>query len=324
MWAKILILSVLMIAVLVSSGYTITGGIVDKSGPVCNPPYIVKGSDCCLDQNRNNICDDDEQVKPANSTEDAEELVEKTIFIVSKVIDGDTVELGTGEKVRLLGINTPERGQPYYEESKKRLKELIEGKEVTLEKDITDKDQYGRLLRHVFLDNENVNTKLVREGLATVYTISPNVKYDKELGDAWSECLDEKINLCKPPEGEGNVCDKNCIGIPYFKWNAEGDDCYNLNGEYVVFKNSCYYSCDLKSWTVKDESSRDPYVFPDFILESGTMVTLYTGCGTNTNTQLYWCSSGYNCNAIWNNNGDTLYLRNSDGELVLSYPYLGY
>lgn len=306
---------------MVVSGCNGTGDAVSKSGPVCNPPYIVKGYECCLDQNRNSICDNDEQAETTGS----EEVLEKNIALVSRIVDGDTVELGTGEKVRLLGINTPERGQPYYEESKNRLKELIEGKEVTLERDITDKDQYGRLLRHVFLNNENVNIKLVREGLATVYIISPNVKYDKELGDAWNECLDEKINLCKPPEREGSVCDKNCIGIPYFKWNAEGDDCYNLNGEYIVFKNSCPYSCDLKSWTVKDESSRDPYVFPDFILESGTMVTLYTGCGTNTNTQLYWCSSGYSCNAIWNNNGgDTLYLRNSDGELVLSYSYSGF
>ena len=103
-----------------------------------------------------------------------------------------------------------------------------------------------------------------------------------------------------------------------------GNDCYNLNDEYVAFKNSCPYSCELTSWTVKDDSSRKPYVFPDFVLERGTKVKLYTGCGTNIETELFWCSSGYGCNAVWNNDGDTLYLRNSDGELVLSHHYSGY
>jgi len=218
----------------------------------------------------------------------------------------------------LLGINAPDRGQPYYEESKNRLEELIQGKNVTLEKDVNDVDQYGRLLRYVFLGDENINVRLVKEGLATVYITQPNVKYEEDLRNAWNECLSKQINLCKPSEEK---CDSRCIGISYFRWNAEGNDCYNLNDEYVTFINNCPYDCDLTGWTVKDESSRDPYVFPNFILKSGATVTLYTGCGTNTKTQLYWCSSGYACNAIWNNEGDTLYLRNSKGELVLTYSY---
>jgi len=259
----------------------------------------------------------------SGTTESKEKSKEKFSVIVSKVIDGDTIKLQTGETVRLLGINTPEKGQLYYKEATNRLKELIEGKEVTLEKDVEDKDQYGRLLRFIFLNGENVNIRLVKEGLATVYIISPNVKYKSELKDAENEAKSLKINLWKPPEQEGKkVCDNRCIEISYFHWNAAGNDCYNLNDEYVVFKNSCPYSCNLRWWTVKDESSRDPYVFPTFILESEANVTLYTGCGTNTNTQLYWCSGGYSCNAIWNNKGgDTLYLRNSNGELVLTYSY---
>jgi len=193
-----------------------------------------------------------------------------------------------------------------------------------LEKDVEDKDQYGRLLRYIFFNNESVDIRLIREGYATVYIIKPNVKYEMELKEAWNECLSKKINLCKPPQGEQNICDDRCIGISYFKWNAEGNDSDNLNDEYVILKNSCSYSCNLTSWTVKDESSRNPYIFPTFILQSEKTVTLYTGCGTNTETNLYWCSSGYSCNAIWNNNGDTLYARNSNGELVLNYHYTGF
>ncbi|RLJ01247.1 MAG: hypothetical protein DRP10_04455 [Candidatus Aenigmatarchaeota archaeon] len=281
----------------------------------CNPPYIKVGSSCCLDQNNNSICDKDEKSITGK-------IVEKNT--ISKVIDGDTVKLQTGETVRLLGINAPEKGQVYYKESASRLRELIEGKKVFLEKDVEDKDKYGRLLRYIFLNGENINVKLVREGLATVYIISPNVKYETELREAENKAKNSKINIWKTPEQEGEkICDNRCIGISYFHYDAEGEDCKNLNDEYVIFKNSCPYSCNLTGWCVKDGSSREPFVFPTFILESGAIVTLYTGCGVNTDRSLYWCSSGHSCNAIWNNKGDTLYLRNSKGELILSYSYSG-
>lgn len=243
--------------------------------------------------------------------------------LITYVIDGDTAKISTGESIRLIGINTPERGQPYYEEATNRLKTLVEGKSVRLEKDIVDQDQWGRLLRFIFYNDENINVKMIREGYATVYIIPPNTKYKAELENAWQECLNDKINLCKPGE---DICDNTCIGIDYFHWNAEGNDCYNLNDEYVTFRNSCSYSCDLTDWTVKDESSRSPYSFSTFTLKSGATVILYTGCGTNTETELYWCSSGYSCNAIWNNScsGDTLYLRNRRGELILDYHYTGF
>ncbi|PIR87176.1 MAG: hypothetical protein COU11_01715 [Candidatus Harrisonbacteria bacterium CG10_big_fil_rev_8_21_14_0_10_49_15] len=72
---------------------------------------------------------------------------------VARVIDGDTFELADGDVVRLLGIDAPEAKECYYEESKQALKELIEGKEVELRKDITGSDHFGRLLRYVILPN---------------------------------------------------------------------------------------------------------------------------------------------------------------------------
>jgi micrococcal nuclease len=65
------------------------------------------------------------------------------------------------------------------------LSELVEGKDVILERDVEDKDRYGRLLRFIFLGNENINVKLVREGLAKMYTIKPNVKYHEEIQEAF-------------------------------------------------------------------------------------------------------------------------------------------
>lgn len=251
---------------------------------------------------------------PAKSTP----VPETTSAIVSEVIDGDTIRLQNGERIRLLGINTPEMGQPYYEEARNRLKELIEGKTVTLEVDVEDKDQYGRLLRYIYVNDIFVNLEMVREGYANVYIISPNIRDSNEFKKAEEEAKIAGRGIWQPSKSLSK-----CIDILYFHWNAKGNDCYNLNDEYVTFKNTCSHSIDMMGWTVKDEANHI-YIFPDFSMAGDATVTLYTGSGKDTATELYWSSSGYPCNAIWNNDGDTLYLRDVGGNLVISYGYSGF
>jgi micrococcal nuclease len=94
-----------------------------------------------------------------------------------KVIDGDTIELTNGQKVRLLGIDAPEKGQYYYEEAGSRLEQLVRGKEVFLEKDVSNRDNYGRLLRYVYVGSLFVNLEMVREGYAQAFVVAPNLKY---------------------------------------------------------------------------------------------------------------------------------------------------
>ncbi len=248
----------------------------------------------------------------------AKPIPETTTAIVSAVIDGDTVKLQNGESVRLLGINTPEMGQPFYEEAAKRLKELVEGREVRLEADIEEKDRYGRLLRHIYSGDSLVNLELVKEGYAHVYIIPPNTLYSSEFEAGEEEARNAERGIWQLSEGSSS-----CIGILYFHWNAEGNDCDNLNDEYVTFKNTCPESIDMTGWTVKDEANHI-YAFPDFSLISGATVTLYTGTGIDTTTKLYWHNSGNACNAIWNNDGDTLYLRDLNGNLVMSQRYEGF
>lgn len=86
---------------------------------------------------------------------------------VDRVIDGDTIVLGDGSKVRLLQINAPEKGECGYEEATKRLRALVMDRSVSLERDdrFGNADQYHRLLRYVFVDGKNVNVMLQREGL---------------------------------------------------------------------------------------------------------------------------------------------------------------
>jgi len=93
---------------------------------------------------------------------------------VTKVIDGDTVVIAGGQRVRLLSIDTRERGESCYAEAKARLEELLLLKNITLER---DKDQYDRLLRYIYLGDEMINLRMIEEGLAVAYIYEPNVKY---------------------------------------------------------------------------------------------------------------------------------------------------
>ncbi|WP_229400805.1 lamin tail domain-containing protein [Micromonospora okii] len=85
----------------------------------------------------------------------------------------------------------------------------------------------------------------------------------------------------------------------------------SLNAEYVKLTNRRSSAVNLKSWTVRDKASH-VYKFTDFRLAAGASVYLHTGKGTNKSTDRYWGSGAY----IWNNTGDTAYLRDSAGKQI--------
>lgn len=115
--------------------------------------------------------------------------------MVTKIIDGDTV-IAEGENVRLLGIDADEKGYQCYDAAKRRLEELVLNKEVYLEKDTEDKDQYGRYLRYLILDSQNINLQLVKEGLAIARFYPENVIHKEEIIAAEKEAREDKIG-CK-------------------------------------------------------------------------------------------------------------------------------
>ncbi|HLC76806.1 MAG TPA: thermonuclease family protein [archaeon] len=105
---------------------------------------------------------------------------------ITKVIDGDTIVVAGGQSIRLLNIDTRERGQNCYQEAKDKMTELVLLKNITMERDKEDKDRYNRLLRYIYVDGEMVNLKMVQEGLAVVYIIPPNGKYRSDFEAAES------------------------------------------------------------------------------------------------------------------------------------------
>jgi len=107
-------------------------------------------------------------------------------FLVARVVDGDTIELEAGEKVRYIGVDAPESVHPkkpvqcFGKEASKFNKSLVLGKKVKLIKDISKTDKYGRLLRYVYLaDGTFVNLELVTNGYAQAATFPPDVKYSE-------------------------------------------------------------------------------------------------------------------------------------------------
>ena len=109
-------------------------------------------------------------------------------YRVREVIDGDTIELDNGQMVRYIGIDTPETRkrqgdswvyapEPYAEKAKEFNRQLVEGKGLRLEFDVQKKDKYNRLLAYCFVGDTFVNSRILEEGLAVLYTLAPNVKY---------------------------------------------------------------------------------------------------------------------------------------------------
>jgi len=128
--------------------------------------------------------------------ENLPELTDGTIKLATKIIDGDTFLIEGGYSVRIFGVDADERGYPCYGPAKGRLEELILNKEVKLEKEKENFDQYCRYLRYVFVDGQNVSFELVKEGLAVARFSPENIKYREEISLAEKEARENKIG-CK-------------------------------------------------------------------------------------------------------------------------------
>lgn len=112
---------------------------------------------------------------------------DQNLFLVTRVIDGDTIEIAGGEHVRYIGIDTPESVDPrrtvqcFSKEASVRNTELVLSKEVRLVKDVRDRDRYGRLLRYVYMGDIFINEELIVEGFAHAATFPPDVAHAQEF-----------------------------------------------------------------------------------------------------------------------------------------------
>ena len=247
--------------------------------------------------------------------------------VVIRIIDGDTIKVdinGTVETIRLLHINTPEKNEKCYDEATLKLKELIEDKTVWLERDMQSYDLYNRSLRYIFLipntDKEDydsfVNLMMVQEGYASSYILIPNTKYKNEFIKAEENATQNRKGCLWQ-----NISQYfGCILIDRFIYDAEGDDCENPNAEYVILKNICE-DINVNNWIIKDEG-RNRYVFDSVIFKNNSTLTLHSGSGSDDKSRLifFWNNTG-RCLSIWNNDHDTFFMNDENGNLVLKYNY---
>lgn len=134
-------------------------------------------------------------VKPSNN-----EAKRQKVKVV-KVVDGDTIEIEGGMKIRYIGIDTPETVKPntpvqcFGKDASNKNKELVDGKEIEIEKDVSETDRYGRLLRYVYVGEVFVNQYLVSEGFAYASTYPPDIKYQEVFKEAQKAAQEAKRGL---------------------------------------------------------------------------------------------------------------------------------
>ena len=218
-------------------------------------------------------------------------LINYETGFVERVIDGDTIEIN-GSSYRLLGINTPEKGEKYFEEAKLFLESQILNSTVKLFYIDQRKDKYNRDLVYVVFGNANINIKLVEEGFANIYYPSKKDSYYSKFYSAWEKCLDKNINLC---EKSLDSC-SGCIELVEL----------NVHDQFVELNNTCSFNCDLTKWSIKDEG-RKKFIFDSVNLDKGQSIKI--------------TAKDFNEDYVWTASGDTLFLRDEKNKLVLWKSY---
>jgi endonuclease YncB( thermonuclease family) len=211
-------------------------------------------------------------------------VVSETIYSnVTRIIDGDTLELEFGQKVRLLGLNTPEKGFPYSINATEFLKNKVLGKRVQIES--YGYDKYGRILAHIFVGKEHINQEILEAGLASLYYYEKDGYYeDMEKAEEFARINQKGIwkeSINKP-----------CLEILNFQYKEITSRCSNQ--EILELKNNCDYKLNL---TIKDDAT---HIYKELI-PSNSKITKNFSC-------------------IWNDEGDTIYISDSEG-LLIFYRY---
>lgn len=214
---------------------------------------------------------------------------QKQTVMVTRVIDGDTLIVDNQTTIRLENINTPERGEQGYEEAKNFLQQY-ENREVQIE--ISGLDKYRRTLARIYT-SEYLNLEIVKKGFAKKFLVDD--KEAKIFAQAEVQAIESEQGLWKKSK--------------YF-------NCFtsriNNRKEMVTLTNTCP-EIDMKDWTLQEEG-RKRYKFSNLILGE---VNIHTKNGTNNETDLFLGIEG----EIWDNDRDTLYLFDSENNLVHHNSY---
>jgi micrococcal nuclease len=254
---------------------------------------------------------------------------------VVEVIDGDTIKVefdGNVYSLRYIGIDTPETVHPSKpvewmgKEATEANRNLVENQIVYLEQDISDTDQYDRLLRYVYLtDGTFVNLELVRMGFAHASAYPPDIKYQGLFNEAQQEAAIAGIGLwgaTPTPEGlfvqaTPTLNQSSVQSVVISNIYYDGQVSRVESDEYAIIKNTGSTEVNIGGWRLNAGNPGQDFRFPNHVLAPGAECRVYTN-------QLHSESCGFSFGsgqAIWNNKGDCGYLYNASGTEVSNYCY---
>lgn len=227
---------------------TATPSIIDNPTPILNLVPVIAPTQMAI-PTLSIVANENSSCVPQN---------ERVSGTVTTIIDGDTIKVAIGETaftVRYIGIDSPEETSAqdiHGMEATQKNKDLVLGKKVILIKDVSETDQYGRLLRYVFVDNIFVNYELVAQGHATAMTYEPDTACMGTFLYAEQSARNAQIGLWAPVEiaiptvsksnnidcdpAYPDVCikspppDLNCGDIPFKKFKVLPPDPHDLDG----------------------------------------------------------------------------------------------
>jgi len=232
-------------------------------------------------------------------------------------------------------MDTPEKGELFFSEAAEANRQLVEGKTVFLEKDVSETDRYGRLLRYVYLeDGTFVNAELVRLGYAQIATFPPDVKYQDfflqlqtkarnagrglwgkpaptaTLAPATPTPLSQPTDMPTPPPQQVGKVIIRTIFYDGVVPRVESD-------EYAEIANTANASVNIGGWRLNAGDPGQDFVFPSFDLQPDQVCRVYT----NENHPEHCGFSFGSGKALWNNKGDCGYLYDANGMEVSRYCY---
>lgn len=235
------------------------------------------------------------------------------------IVDGDTIRVvmnGQEYLVRYIGIDTPEivhpglPVEPFGPEAAEANRQLVLDRDVLLERDVSDTDAYGRLLRYVWVGDLMVNGELVRLGLAKANSYFPDVKYQDYLDGLEAEAFAAGLGIwgitpTPPPPPAAEPSEPMGVFIAeVFKAGKPETVTLENNGPVVV---------DLSGWTLVSVRGNQRYTIPGgTVLEPGARITVYSGPGADAAGPLFWTTDN-----MWNNSElDPAELYDAAGTLV--------
>lgn len=236
---------------------------------------------------------------------------------VVDVVDGDTVILEDGRRVRYLGTNTPERGEQLYQQAGDLNRSLVMGKTVRLEfEGDKDSDAYGRLLAYVYVGDRMANALLISEGMAHAFFIGPEGRHNAMLLRLQAEARQRGLGMWA---GNGRTKELKITSVH----PAEPAIPAAQGTPYVRIANLSDRAMQLAGYVLSD-GKKHRFVLPDVLVEPGYTVIVSGSTGKDAKDErgqmvVHWPAQ----DSVWKPEGGTAHLSDPAGKTIDTFPYQG-